>query len=308
MAHLPHLPDFTLEFLCQHFKSRLEAKEYYTDAGNTLVSVCPLDNNFPETSTELADKYHAGETTPHVFATAESAYRGVKGGKDQTISFLGDSTFAKVHESNSVVKYLFHVSGGSSSGLTVEKVACASHVLDAFGRAKTLRSTSAFRFVKVLKLNFDASGKVSGASVKAICLDEHRVVHRNPQERNFNIFYQLFAGLDDATKTSLGLTAPGDFKFLSDSPLTTVGVDDAADFKITAGALHGVGLSDEDRKAIFDVLAAILHLGNITFSGDEHSQIDNQAVADRVAHLLGVPADGFSQALTLLNCQLAAKK
>lgn len=42
------------------------------------------------------------------------------------------------------------------------------------------------------------------------------------------------------------------------------GVDDASEFSATRLALSTIGISDEDQHDMWRVLAAILHLGNVT--------------------------------------------
>ena len=51
------------------------------------------------------------------------------------------------------------------------------------------------------------------------------------------------------------------------------GVDDAADFQATRQAFSLLGISDTDQMAIFRVLAAILHLGNIEIGGNDHAEV-----------------------------------
>ena len=67
-------------------------------------------------------------------------------------------------------------------------------LLEAFGNAKTVRNDNSSRFGKFVEIEFDATGRVSGASVSTYLLERSRVVSINSPERSYHIFYQLCAG------------------------------------------------------------------------------------------------------------------
>jgi len=49
-------------------------------------------------------------------------------------------------------------------------------------------------------------------------------------------------------------------------------MDDIADFKLTDDAMTHMGMSDDDKLAIYTIIAGVLHLGNVSF---EDSQDDS---------------------------------
>ena len=67
-------------------------------------------------------------------------------------------------------------------------------LLEAFGNAKTVRNDNSSRFGKFVEIEFDATGRVSGASISTYLLERSRVVSINNPERSYHIFYQLCAG------------------------------------------------------------------------------------------------------------------
>lgn len=65
------------------------------------------------------------------------------------------------------------------------------------------------------------------------------------------------------------LGAPETFHYLNQSGCTTIeDVDEVVDFKEVTEAIEVVGIKEE-REEIFQVIAGILHLGNVTFFQDE---------------------------------------
>ena len=47
-------------------------------------------------------------------------------------------------------------------------------------------------------------------------------------------------------------------------------LDDVRDFKVCDEAMTKMGVSDADKMAIFNLVAGVLHLGNITFEEDHN--------------------------------------
>lgn len=49
------------------------------------------------------------------------------------------------------------------------------------------------RFGKFVEIQFDASGRISGAAIRTYLLERSRVVQITDPERNYHCFYQLCA-------------------------------------------------------------------------------------------------------------------
>lgn len=81
-------------------------------------------------------------------------------------------------------------------------------------------------------------------------------------------------------------------------------LDDANDFKQTDKALSNLGLSDDEKLAIYSAVAAILHLGNIVFEdnaedargGCQIAKSSHQALRNASA-LIGVDPEELHHAL-----------
>jgi myosin heavy subunit len=116
-------------------------------------------------------------------------------------------------------------------------------------------------------------------------------------ERNFHIFYQLFS--DSSLSQKLKLTKPSDFHYLNQTDCYQVsGVDDAKEFKETKDALSLMNISNQDE--IFELLAGILHLGNVQFEGKskEQAKVINQDQLKIAATFLKLDEKYLSISLT----------
>jgi myosin heavy subunit len=153
-------------------------------------------------------------------------------------------------------------------------------------RARTL-STGQRRRSAVGNANDDDDVHISrgielaGARIINYLLERSRTVHASPSERSFHIFYQLLSSaVPEALRRQLKLdnVTAKSFQYLSKSGCVKVdGVDDALAFGETIEAMQAIGLSEEQTKQVWAVVAAILHLGNVAFvpapGSDEASQV-----------------------------------
>lgn len=82
-----------------------------------------------------------------------------------------------------------------------------------------------------------------------------------------------------------------------EASITIPGVDDAEEFRATQTALSTVGISVEKQWAVFKLLAALLHLGNVKIIPSRNdSNIDDMDSALQTAtQFLGVRSDEFKK-------------
>ncbi|KAL5127223.1 Myosin-14 [Glycine soja] len=161
------------------------------------------------------------------------------------------------------------------------------------------------RFGKFVEIQFDSNGSISGAAIRTYLLERSRVVQLTDPERNYHCFYQLCACERDAEKYKLG--HPSHFHYLNQSKVYELdGVSNAEEYLKTRRAMDIVGISYEDQEAIFRVLAAILHLGNIEFSpGKEH---DSSVIKDEKSRFhMQMAADLFICDVDLLLATLCTR-
>uniref|UniRef100_A0ACD5VR16 Uncharacterized protein n=1 Tax=Avena sativa TaxID=4498 RepID=A0ACD5VR16_AVESA len=256
----------------------------YTYTGNILIAINPfqrLPNLVDVCTMEKYKGANLGDLDPHVFAIADVSYRQMMNeGKSNSILVSGESGAGKTETTKLLMRYLAFLGGRSGTGgRTVEQQVLESNpVLEAFGNAKTVRNNNSSRFGKFVELQFDKSGKISGAAIRTYLLERSRVCQTNSPERNYHCFYFLCsAPSEDIKKYKLG--DPSSFHYLNQSSCIRVdGINDAEEYIATRNAMDMVGITEQEQVAIFRVVAAVLHLGNINFA--KGSEADSSVIKD----------------------------
>ncbi|KAK1591991.1 hypothetical protein Q3G72_017291 [Acer saccharum] len=261
----------------QNLRCRYDMNEIYTYTGNILIAVNPFRRLPHLYDSQTMEQYKGsafGELSPHPFAVADSAYRlMINEGISQAILVSGESGAGKTESTKMLMCYLAYMGGRTGTeGRSVEqKVLESNPVLEAFGNAKTVRNNNSSRFGKFVELQFDERGRISGAAVRTYLLERSRVCQVSDPERNYHCFYMLCAAPDeDIEKYKLGNSRT--FHYLNQSNCYELdGVDESKEYLSTRRAMEVVGISSEEQDAIFRVVAAILHLGNIEFTKGEEA-------------------------------------
>jgi myosin-5 len=126
------------------------------------------------------------------------------------------------------------------------------------------------RFGKFVEIQFDEKGRISGAAIRTYLLERSRVCQVSDPERNYHCFYMLCAASPEEVK-KYKLGHPRTFHYLNQSSCYELeGIDESKEYNAIRRAMDVVGISSEEQDAIFQVVAAILHLGNIEFvKGEE---------------------------------------
>ncbi|TKW16382.1 hypothetical protein SEVIR_5G297100v4 [Setaria viridis] len=256
----------------------------YTYTGNILIAINPFQRLPNLVDSRTMEKYkgaNLGDLDPHVFAIADVSYRQmINEGKSNSILVSGESGAGKTETTKLLMRYLAFLGGRSGTGeRTVEQQVLESNpVLEAFGNAKTVRNNNSSRFGKFVEIQFDKSGKISGAAIRTYLLERSRVCQINSPERNYHCFYFLCAApSEDLKKYKLG--DPSSFHYLNQSACIKVdGINDAEEYLATRNAMDTVGITEQEQEAIFRVVAAVLHLGNINFA--KGREVDSSVIKD----------------------------
>ena len=148
---------------------------------------------------------------------------------------------------------------------------------------------------------FDGKQEIVGARIRTYLLERSRIVFQPLTERNYHIFYQLCAGAPLKERKDLGLDNDiTKFHYLKQGgPQSTPipGVDDAEEFRQTQHALSTIGISVEKQWAVFRLLSALLHLGNvgITAMRNDSAIDDNDSALLLATRFLGVDKAEFKK-------------
>eukprot|EP00854_Cymbomonas_tetramitiformis_P003207 gene3207-4053_t len=321
MVKMRHLDEYSI---LRNLECRFTEDEIYTYVGTVLIAINPF-RMLPLYTPDILDRYSESGTLaqpPHVFAVADRAFRALlETWKDQSIIVSGESGAGKTESTKLLLEYLMEMSrrSGGDKGAPTEseeseeslEELClyAQTILEAFGNAKTIRNDNSSRFGKWFEVYFSRGGHIQGAVINTYLLEKSRVVTPEEGERNFHIFYELLAhaatNAEIAKLYSLG--SPSSFHYLAQSSVSSInGVSDAQEFVKLTDALTVFQISKEDQANIWRIIAAILHLGNITFkvtsvqtasSTQDGSLIENPDVAKQAASLLKIPYEMLEKAL-----------
>ncbi|KAM7264663.1 hypothetical protein ACFE04_002346 [Oxalis oulophora] len=249
---------------------RFTLNEIYTYTGNILIAVNPFQRLPHLYDIHMMEQYKGatfGELSPHLFAVADTCYRAMINDHGcQSILVSGESGAGKTETTKMLMRYLAFMGGRSNTeGRTVEQQVLESNpVLEAFGNSKTVKNNNSSRFGKFVEIQFDKHGKISGAAVRTYLLERSRVCQVSDPERNYHCFYMLCAAPPESNCYQVA------------------NVDDAREYLETRNAMDIVGISQEEQEAIFRVVAAILHLGNIEFI--KGKEFDSSTLKDEKSH------------------------
>uniref|UniRef100_A0A3Q7IBG5 Myosin motor domain-containing protein n=1 Tax=Solanum lycopersicum TaxID=4081 RepID=A0A3Q7IBG5_SOLLC len=257
----------------------------YTKAGPVLIAVNPFKEIQLYGSKFVTAYKQKLLDSPHIYSVAETAYSQIMEDEiNQSIIISGESGSGKTETAKFVIEYLVMISGGNNR--VESELLQSSYILEAFGNAKTLRNNNSSRFSRVVQL---AHG-----------------------ERSYHIFYQLCAGAPSSLRDKLKLKGASEYNFLNQSDSLEIhNVDDAKKFHMLVKALNTAGISERDQEHTFQMVAAVLWLGNITFqaigNGNNVEVVQCEAVIN-AASLMGCSANDLMLALSTRKVQTGKDK
>uniref|UniRef100_A0A7N8WN81 Myosin Ic, paralog b n=1 Tax=Mastacembelus armatus TaxID=205130 RepID=A0A7N8WN81_9TELE len=266
----------------ENLRKRFKENLIYTYIGSVLVSVNPYKDLEIYTKNHM-ERYRGVnfyEVSPHIYAVADNSYRSMRTErKDQCILISGESGAGKTEASKKILQYYAITCPASEHVQTIkDRLLQSNPVLEAFGNAKTLRNDNSSRFGKYMDIQFDFKGAPVGGHIINYLLEKSRVVHQNHGERNFHIFYQLIEGGEEDLLRRLGLERnPQQYQYLvklssreklGNCPKVS-SINDRSDWKVVRKALHVIGFNEDEVEELLNIIASVLHLGNVQYGGED---------------------------------------
>ncbi|XP_053129738.1 unconventional myosin-Ib isoform X3 [Hemicordylus capensis] len=307
------------ESFINNLQQRFGHNEIYTYIGSVVISINPY-RLLPIYSPEKVEEYRNRnfyELRPHIFALSDEAYRSLRDqDKDQCILITGESGAGKTEASKLVMSYVAAVCGkGAEVNQVKEQLLQSNPVLEAFGNAKTVRNDNSSRFGKYMDIEFDFKGDPLGGVISNYLLEKSRVVKQPRGERNFHIFYQILSGASEDLLKKFKLERDfSQYNYLSLDSAKVNGVDDAANFRTVRNAMQIVGFMDHETQSVFEVVAAVLKLGNIEFkpesrvNGLDESKIKDKNELKEICELTGIDQSVLERAFSFRTVEAKQEK
>ncbi|KAM8876244.1 unconventional myosin-Ie isoform 2-T2 [Synchiropus picturatus] len=290
--------------IVDNLKKRYMDDYIFTYIGPVLISVNPFKQMpyFGEKEIEMYQGAAQYENPPHIYALADNMYRNMMiDSENQCVIISGESGAGKTVAAKYIMSYISRVSGGGPRVQHVKDIILQSNpLLEAFGNAKTVRNNNSSRFGKYFEIQFSSGGEPDGGKISNFLLEKSRVVMRNPGERSFHIFYQLIEGASADQKNSLGITNLDYYTYLNQSGSYKVDdINDKSDFQETTHAMEVIGIAREDRAMVLQIVAGVLHLGNISFKeAGNYAAVESEEFLAFPAFLLGIDQNRLKEKLT----------
>ncbi|RLV90676.1 hypothetical protein DV515_00014372, partial [Chloebia gouldiae] len=283
------------EAIVENLKKRFMDDFIFTYIGPVLISVNPFKQMpyFTDREIELYQGAAQYENPPHIYALTDNMYRNMLiDGENQCVIISGESGAGKTVAAKYIMGYISKVSGGGEKVQHVKDIILQSNpLLEAFGNAKT---------GKYFEIQFSRGGEPDGGKISNFLLEKSRVVSQNECERNFHIYYQLIHGASQEQRQNLGIMSPDYYFYLNQTDTYQVeGTDDCSDFHETMNAMQVIGIRGEDQQLVLQIVAGILHLGNISFREEgNYARVENADSLAFPAYLLGVDQERLNEKVT----------
>ncbi|EGW32004.1 uncharacterized protein SPAPADRAFT_139460 [Spathaspora passalidarum NRRL Y-27907] len=297
MAELTHLNEPSVVY---NLYLRYMDDLIYTYSGLFLVAINPYKNLPIYDRGSLKHHHQSDKPQPHIFSIAEAAYRNMLSNKkNQSILVTGESGAGKTENTKKIIQYLSLVTSSEGEASDIHsKIIQANPILESFGNAKTIKNNNSSRFGKFIQIYFSSiNGNITGATIEYYLLEKSRVVNQASNERNYHIFYQFLKGYDNLA--SLGLNKDiTTYNYLNNSSIDQV--DDFKEFNLLQQAFTIMGFSDEETQFIYQVLAIILHLGNIDFTSwkSDQANFTPESPLAMISQLLGIKKEELVENLS----------
>ena len=275
MVNLTFLNDASVFW---NLKTRYQAKMIHTYSGLFVVVVNPY-KRYPLYTHRCAKIYlgkRRNEVPPHLWAIAETAYRGMLNNtKDQAMLITGESGAGKTENTKKVITYLAIVATGTGKKSTKkvsleDQIVATNPILESYGNAKTSRNDNSSRFGKFIRIHFTASGKLAGCDIVSYLLEKSRITEQQEVERSYHIFYQLLQPFGDGIGGGLRVKCHlsediYDYIYVSQGKTKVESIDDNEELEYTEDAFNVLGFLEQEKFDCYMLTAAVMTFGGVEF-------------------------------------------
>uniref|UniRef100_A0A673U853 non-specific serine/threonine protein kinase n=1 Tax=Suricata suricatta TaxID=37032 RepID=A0A673U853_SURSU len=283
----------------------------YTYVGDILIALNPFQN-LSIYSPQFSRLYHGvkrASNPPHIFASADAAYQCmVTFSKDQCIVISGESGSGKTESAHLIVQHLTFLGKADNQTLR-EKILQVNSLVEAFGNARTAINDNSSRFGKYLEMMFTPTGAVMGARISEYLLEKSRVVKQAVKEKNFHIFYYIYAGLYHQKKLSeFRLPEEKPPRYIADETGRVINDITSKEsyrrhFEAIQHCFRIIGFTDKEVHSVYRILAGILNIGNIEFAAissqhqTDKSEVPDTEALENAASVLCISPEELQEAL-----------
>ncbi|XP_022270405.1 myosin-IIIb isoform X3 [Canis lupus familiaris] len=283
----------------------------YTYVGDILIALNPFQN-LSIYSPQFSRLYHGvrrASNPPHIFASADAAYQCmVTFSKDQCIVISGESGSGKTESAHLIVQHLTFLGKANNQTLR-EKILQVNSLVEAFGNACTAINDNSSRFGKYLEMMFTPTGAVMGARISEYLLEKSRVIKQAVGEKNFHIFYYIYAGLYHQRKLSeFRLPEEKPPRYIADGTGRVIHNITSKEsyrrqFEAIQHCFRTIGFTDKEVHSVYRILAGILNIGNIEFAAissqhqTDKSEVPNAEALENAASVLCISPEELQEAL-----------
>lgn len=249
--------------------------------------------------------------------------------ENQAAVFLGETGAGKTTIRSFLLSHLLQFSSTPLS----KKLSFASFVFDSLTSTKSVTTPTASKAGLFFELQYNTASSTHptliGGKILDHRLERSRVTTVPPGERNFHVLYYLLAGTSPSERQHLGLdlgegNSVGNraslgskrWRYLGHPSQLKVGINDSEGFQHFKTALRKLEFPREEIAHICEILAAILHIGQLEFQsiqattpapdesggyghegGEEVTVVKNKEVLRAIAAFLGVAEKDLEQSL-----------
>lgn len=136
-------------------------------------------------------------------------------------------------------------------------------------------------------------------------LEKSRITSQASIERNYHVFYYLLLGANEKEREHHFLLPSSCYNYLNNKTSNLDNIDEQYEFSRLKQSMEMVGFSDIKQQRVFNVLSAVMHIGNVEFCAnkkmthyDENVVVQNTKVLSIISSLLKVKQETLLNSLT----------